>query len=119
MKATDIADRIFEIVDQKYREQRDFAKQLNIAPSIVSSWRNHKSTSYNKRLPELANLLGTTVEYLVNGDQMPKQNEPTVDPQTAAASKLFDQLSPDQKTAALGFIEFLLSQGGGENKNQP
>ena len=110
----DIVSRIFDLADKKYPEQKYFAADLHLAQSVISAWRNRKSTSYKKRLPELAELLGTTVHYLVNGTQGPEQINLVVDPETAEALNLFDQLSPDQKTAALGFIEFLLSQGGGE-----
>ena len=116
MKTTDIADRIFEIVDQKYFEQRDFAKQLNIAPSIISSWRNHKSTSYNKRLHEIANLLGTTVEYLVTGNLTPPEAPSEGDERAATALKLFESLPPDKQPSALEYMEFLLAQGGGGEK---
>lgn len=62
------AERIFKIADAKYQEQREFAAALNIAPSVVSAWRVGKSASYQKRLAEIAQLLGTTVDYLVNGE---------------------------------------------------
>ncbi len=35
----DIVDRIFELANKKYQEQRDFAHALNIAPQRVSEWR--------------------------------------------------------------------------------
>lgn len=89
----DTVDRIFDIVDSKYKEQRDFAIQLGVTPSIVSEWRRRKSASYQRRLPEIANALGTTTEYLLTGNgpkkravsnldtTLPKGAEP-IDPQT-------------------------------------
>lgn len=65
----DTVDRLFELVDQKYAEQRFFAADLGIAVSVVSAWRNRNSKSYNKYLPQIAAILGTTVEYLLTGDQ--------------------------------------------------
>lgn len=65
----DIVDRIFELADKKYQEQRDFAHALNIAPQRVSEWRRRKSESYMKRLPQIADTLGTSVEYLVTGEK--------------------------------------------------
>lgn len=62
-----IEKRIFELVDQKYKEQRDFAKDLNVAASVISAWRTSKSASYNKYLPQIAALLDTSVEYLLTG----------------------------------------------------
>lgn len=62
----DTVDRIFALVDQKYQEQQQFARDLGVYPSLVSAWRNRKSTSYNRRLPEIASLLGTTTDYLLS-----------------------------------------------------
>ena len=70
----DVVDRIFELADQRYQEQRQFACDLGIPPSRISEWRLRKSSSYNKRIPQIAEVLGTTVEYLLTGEK----KEPTV-----------------------------------------
>ena len=63
----DIVDRLFELIDERYQEQRDFAEEIGVSASIVSEWRRRKSASFHKRLPQIAEVLGTTVEYLVTG----------------------------------------------------
>lgn len=63
----DTVDRIFELVDQKYAEQRFFAADLGTTPSMVSQWRRRKSSSFQKHLPQIASVLDTTVEYLLTG----------------------------------------------------
>ena len=65
----DTVDRIFELSDAQFKEQRDFAKAIGTTASIVSQWRNHKSESYRKHLPKIAQVLGTSVQYLLTGDQ--------------------------------------------------
>ena len=89
----DIVDRLFELVDEKFNEQQEFAALLGIDPTLPSRWRNRKSTSYQRRLPEIAEALGTTTEYLLTGNgpkkravsnldtTLPKGAEP-IDPQT-------------------------------------
>ena len=69
------SNRIFELADKKYPEQRDFAAEIGVAPSVVSAWRNQKSDSYMKRLPQIAELLNTTVAYLLTGEK--KEPAPT------------------------------------------
>ena len=69
------SNRIFELADKKYPEQRDFAAEIGVAPSVVSTWRNKKSESYMKRLPQIAEILNTTVEYLLTGEK--KEPAPT------------------------------------------
>lgn len=63
----DIVDRLFELVDAKYKEQKDFALELGVHPTRVSEWRKRKSASYQKRLPQIAEVLATTTEYLLTG----------------------------------------------------
>lgn len=64
----DIVDRLFELVDEKFAEQKDFAAALQAPPSRISEWRKRKSNSYRKYLPQIAEALGTTTEYLLNGE---------------------------------------------------
>ncbi len=78
----DTVERIFELVDAKYKEQRDFAVQLGITPSMVSEWRRRKSASYNRRLPQIAEALDTTTEYLLTGNG-PKQKRAVSESDTA------------------------------------
>ena len=72
----DIVDRLFELVDEKYNEQKDFAAILGIDPNLPSRWRNRKSTSYQRRLPQIAEALGTTTEYLLTGNGPKKKTAP-------------------------------------------
>lgn len=67
----DTVDRIFELIDQKYEEQKKFAADLNVTPSVVSEWRRRKSASYSKHIDKIAAVLGTTVEYLLTGASAP------------------------------------------------
>lgn len=67
--ALDIVDRVFELADKKYPEQRDFAQALHIQPPRVSEWRRRKSESYMKRIPQIAEVLETSVEYLLTGEE--------------------------------------------------
>lgn len=74
----DIVDRMFALVDDQYKEQKDFAEAIGVHPTRVSEWRKRKSQSYQKRLPQIASVLGTTTEYLLTGEG------PKYKPQTEA-----------------------------------
>lgn len=67
----DIVDRIFELADQRFVEQKDFAAALGVDVNLPSRWRNRKSKSYQKHLSKIAELLDTTVEYLLTGASAP------------------------------------------------
>lgn len=64
----DIVDRMFELIDAQYKEQRDFATAIGVDASHISRWRNRKTSSYQRRLPQIAEALGTTTEYLLTGE---------------------------------------------------
>lgn len=70
----DVVDRIFELVDEKFNEQKAFAAVIGVDPNLPSRWRNRKSQSYQKYLPQIADALGTTTEYLLTGEG-PKRKE--------------------------------------------
>ena len=63
----DAVDRLFALVDAKYREQKDFAAEIGVAPSKVSQWKKRTSKSYTKYLPQISSALGTTTEYILTG----------------------------------------------------
>ena len=63
----DTVERIFDLVDQKFTEQQDFAAAVGVSPDTASDWRRRKSGSYAKRIDKIAAVLGTSVEYLLTG----------------------------------------------------
>ena len=79
----DTADRIFELVDAKYKDQKDFAADIGVTPTQVSKWRGHISKSYVKYLSKIAVVLGTTTDYLVSGDG-PRRRDQIIGAGTAA-----------------------------------
>ena len=89
----DAVDRLFALVDKKYREQKDFAAEIGVLPQLVSAWRKRTSKSYTKYLPQITAALGTTAEYILTG-----QKEKSPAPEGAGLAqefaRIFDQLSP-------------------------
>lgn len=65
----DIIDRIFELVDKQFKEQKDFAAAVGVSDDTVSDWRRRKSASCtkSKHLTRIAEVLGTTTDYLNYG----------------------------------------------------
>ena len=64
----DAVDRIFELVGEKFKEQKEFASALRVNDKTVSAWRTRRAKSYMKYLPQIAEALGTTTEYLLTGE---------------------------------------------------
>ena len=64
----DAVDRIFELVGERFKEQKEFASALRVNDKTVSAWRTRRAKSYTKYLPQIAEALGTTTEYLLTGE---------------------------------------------------
>ena len=102
----DIAGKIFELLDQKRIEQKEFAEQLGLSPARVSEWRKRTSKSYLKYLPQIAEVLNTSVEYLLTGEE----KKPAAAPSQPDVLVKFNALSPDGQKEVLAFIEFKQQQ---------
>ncbi len=64
-----IISKITEVLRIKNIEQKEMCNYLKIPTSVFSDWKKGRNRSYMKRLPEIANFLGVTVDYLVSGDE--------------------------------------------------
>lgn len=101
----DTVDRLFALVDKKYREQKDFAAEIGVAPARVSEWRNRKSQSYAKHIPQIATALGTTTEYLLVGETArPREGDELL--------RAVEGLSEENRQKAKDYIEMLLALQG-------
>ena len=63
----DTATRIFELVDRQFKEQKEFAAAIGVSDKIVSHWRVGTTRSYRSRIAIIAEVLGTSAEYLLTG----------------------------------------------------
>lgn len=84
---TDIVDRIFELVDEKFKEQKDFASALGVPAPRVSEWRKRKSASYQRCLAKIADVLNTTTEYLLTGEGPKKRGARPLASESAPGSE--------------------------------
>lgn len=124
----DTVDRIFMLVSEKYREQRDFAAAIEVTPSKVSEWKKRKSASYSKYLPKIIEALNTTSEYLLTGsgpkyksavsDSDTVQNRQTAAPKDSGLpeefARLFMSLSPENQNAVIAENNRKLFRGNKE-----
>lgn len=74
----DTRSRIFLLLDELNMEQKTLASVLGLPADTVSAWRRGKSASYTKYLPQIAEALGTTTEYLLTGEGLKKKSVPAV-----------------------------------------
>ena len=115
----DIVDRIFELVDEKFKEQKDFASALGVPAPRVSEWRKRKSSSYQRCLAKIAEVLGTTTDYLLSGESSSGCDASVDIPEFVRLQSggkghpdfvlKFNQLTPEGQDEIIALIEIKLS----------
>ena len=109
----DTVKRIFELADSQFKEQKSFAAAIGVSDKIVSQWRVGTTRSYRTRIATIADVLGTTTEYLLTGNG-PKKNTAPIgvsDSDTKPDWVIkFEELSPDAQKEVIAFIEFKRGQ---------
>lgn len=102
----DTRDRIFDLLDRRKMEQKTFAAQIGVKESVVTDWRRGKSNSYNRYLVQIAQVLGTTSEYLLTGKTQsspPQKRDRLPD--------VWYMLTDAQRARAEEFMRFLQASG--------
>ena len=101
----DIVDRLFELVDEKFKEQKAFAAAIGVSDDTASNWRRRKSASFSKYLPQIAEALGTTTEYLLTGKKEPApMNGDGLSPAKRQLLEAVDDLTDEQCEKLLGIV---------------
>ena len=121
-----VAMRIFELADKQFAEQQDFAVAIGKKPSVVSQWRMGRTKSYRSCLPKIAEVLGTTTDYLTKGEasiSWPAPVSACFDPETldvAAAYQQADERSRAMVRLALGLGgDMAIAARGGKTVKKP
>lgn len=96
----DTRDRIFELLDAKKIEQKAFAEDVGVSPSIVSNWRKGKSNSYNDYLVKIAQVLGTTTADLLGE----KQSSPS---KMDRLLEVFGDLTEDEQQDVARYVDLV------------
>lgn len=100
----DTSQRIFELAEKKY-SQKEFAEILGVKPQRISEWKRGLSNSYQKYLPQIAEALGTTTEYLLTGKKEPApMNEDGLSEAKRRLWEAVDGLTDEQCEKLLGIV---------------
>ena len=65
----DAVDRMFGLMKSIGLSQTKFASEIGVSEDVVNDWSRRRSSSYSRpdRIEKIAEVLGTTVEYLLTG----------------------------------------------------
>lgn len=67
-----VLQRICNLLKEKNLQQKDLCDALNLSNKTFTSWKSGLNSSYMKKLPEIANYLDTSVNYLLGIEQKEK-----------------------------------------------
>lgn len=96
--------RILAAMKEKGFDQKSFAQKLGISAQVITDWKKGNSTSYQRYIPKIAEVLEANVEYLLTGSQ------PADDPVLTEALSKFRRLTPAQRAAVQMMIDSLAAQ---------
>lgn len=105
----DISQRMFELAEKKY-SQKEFAEILGVKPQRISEWKRGLSNSYQKYLPQIAEALGTTTEYLLTGKKEPAGQQ--ADGKQEEFIQLYQQLTPQEQAFFLAQLRGYVKDRG-------
>lgn len=122
----DIMNRIQELLLQNKKSQRDLSSYLHVSQQVFSDWKAGRNSSYLKRLPEIADYFGVSVDYLLGKEEHPGDTGRSPDekkypipgykqPRDGADKRvmsLLDQMTEDQKRQWIALLESFLREKG-------
>lgn len=107
----DAVNRIFDLLKQQKMDQKKFAEKIGVRPQAITEWKKGVTSSYTKRLPKIAEVLNTTVEYLLSGNEDAKSLDTTLGVETPSENELiFRSLPPERQEEVLRYMRYLVAQ---------
>lgn len=97
-------DRIINVMKETGIKQKELCDYLGKGEMVFSNWKAGRSESYKKHLPQIAEFLGVSVDYLLGKEQ--KKEAVQTDSQSREEKidelmSLYAKLSPERKEKAL------------------
>ena len=64
----EVLNNILSLLKIQNKKQTELAAHLNLSKNVFTNWKNGDNTSYIKYLPQIAEFLNVTVDYLLGND---------------------------------------------------
>ncbi len=89
-KKTPFADNLISLMEEKAIGVREAAKIAGVSPSTVSEWRNGSHPDDYLAVKKLAKALGTTLSYLLTGEDDNRVEVPSISEVFSDGGDLFN-----------------------------
>lgn len=99
-------DNILEIMSKKGVTQKQLADALRVSTGKVSDWKKGTISSWNKRLPEIADFLGVSIDELAGNEKKPAiSDDDELSEEEVKIIKLYRAASAELKAAVQRIVK--------------
>lgn len=102
---SDFFSRLDECRKIKGYSKSQLNKELGLSSNAIYNWQVRGTIPAGDIVLKMANILDTTVDYLLTGEEAEQKEKPLPDTIKAELNDIFEQLSEDQKKKALSFMK--------------
>lgn len=104
-----IVARILECMERKGMDQKSLANEIGIRPQAITEWKKGVTASYTKYIAQIADVLDTSVEHLLTGEQKEKPAPLSESELDVELVKRLCCLTPDEMKQVNAFVQGLLA----------
>jgi transcriptional regulator with XRE-family HTH domain len=108
---TDFGKRLIELRKKKRLSQTELAKQIGVSYVQIGRYETKGTQPPGEVLNKLANTLGTTIDYLINGDSNEKAISTLKDAELLQQFKAVEQMNDDDRTVIKKLIDAFITKG--------
>lgn len=98
-------DRVIHLLKQQGKKQKDLTDFLGLTKNTFTNWKGGHSESYRKFLPQIAEFLNVSVDWLVGKENSPLSKESGLSAEQREIINLFDSAPPELQAAALAVLK--------------
>lgn len=114
-----VLDNIIFTLESQNKKQKELTDYLGITKNAFTDWKSGRIKSYMKYLPQIAEFLGVSVDYLLSDNpeeikKAPDAKAPEADEAFNKMWSMYSSLSDKDKAAAEKYLEFLLNTQNNE-----
>ncbi len=103
-----VLQRICDLLKEKNLQQKDLCDSLNLSNKSFTEWKANRSTSYMKKLPQIADYFGVSVGYLLGTETKKDLDENSLTEDEACLIDLFRRVPEDKQEFLMQMIRLAL-----------
>ena len=103
-------ERISDILLRSGKKQKELMEYLGVSPNLFTEWKAGRNKSYNKYIPQIAEFLGVTPDYLLGKEETEKAPAEDLSEGERMVLEALRVIPEEQRTAAMMECIALLMQ---------